>query len=206
MLARVLNDSGSLNLFQVLIKVKQECILALTMLSRVFSAMLTEAFNDNLSRIPIIYWSDEKLFSLQRLQAITKNKKPSIRDFLFSDDCALNAITEQEMQQFAFSCENFGLTINTQKMKVMYQSAPKNIKQESHDSVKKEWLQAVENFTYLGSTLSHCAKIDYKFKIKITEARWAFGHLWKKVWNKRGISQSMKVKIYKTVALTTLSL
>ena len=54
-----------------------------------------------------------------------------IRDFLFADDCALNAGTEQEMQdimiKFATACDNFALTIRIKKTEVMYQPAPGQI-------------------------------------------------------------------------------
>ena len=73
-----------------------------------------------------------KLFNLGRLQSFTKVKETMIRDFLFADDCALNAGTEQEMHdsmnKFSTACDNFGLmTISIKKTEVMYQSAPGQI-------------------------------------------------------------------------------
>ena len=72
MVARVLNDGGSSEPFQVTNGVKQGCVLAPALFSIVFSAMLTEAFNDSSYGIPITYRCDGKLFNLRRLQAITK--------------------------------------------------------------------------------------------------------------------------------------
>ena len=54
-------------------------------------------------------------------------------------------------------CENFGLT---KKTKVMYQPAPGKPYQEPHITVKGQNLQAVDNFTYQGSTLSRVVHID----------------------------------------------
>ena len=107
--------------------VKQSCVLALTLFSMVFSAMLKEALKDEMG-IPIKYRTDGKLFNQRRLQAITKVKKTVVREFLFADDCALNALTQQDMQatvdRFSAACDNFGLTISTTETEVMHQPAP----------------------------------------------------------------------------------
>ena len=52
--------------------VKKGCVLASTLFSMMFSAMLTDAFQDCDKGIPIRYRVDGKLFSLRRLQ--TKSK------------------------------------------------------------------------------------------------------------------------------------
>jgi len=56
------------------------------------------------------FMTDCKLFNLQRLQANIKVQKDYVRDFLFADDCALNAATEEQMQQsinsFSSTCTN----------------------------------------------------------------------------------------------------
>ena len=70
--------------------------------------------------------------------------------------------------------------------------------------MKGQRLQAVDNFTYLGSTFSYRINIDDEIKNRIAKASSAFGKLRKKVWERRGISQSTRVKVYKTVVFTTL--
>ena len=131
-----------------------------------------------------------------------------IRDLFFADDCALNAATEQEMQrevdQFSSACVDFGLIINAQKTEVMFQPALEKPYHKPHILVKEQRLQTVDNFTYLGSTLSRRINIDDEIKNRIAKASSAFGRLKKKVWEKRGISQSARVKVYKAVVLTTL--
>ena len=52
--------------------VKQGCVLAPTLFSMMFSAMLTAAFQDGDNGIPIRYRFDGKLFNLRRLQAKSK--------------------------------------------------------------------------------------------------------------------------------------
>ena len=158
MMARVLDDGNASNLFPVTNGVKQDCVLAPMLFSLTFSAMLIDAFSEASPDIPIRYRCDGKLFNPRRLKAVTKVEDTVIRDLLFADDYTLNASTEQEMHlemyRFSTACENFGLTISTKKTEVMYQPALGNPYQEPNITVKGERLQAVENFTYLSSTLT----------------------------------------------------
>ena len=70
----------------------------------------------------------------------------------------LNVSTEQMMQRvmdcFSKACDNFGLTISTKKTEAMDQPATGKPYQEPRITVKEQDLQAIEDFTYLGSTLS----------------------------------------------------
>ena len=208
MMARVLDDGEPSEAFTVTNGVKQGCVLAPTLFSMMFSAMLSDAFSDREPGINIRYRSDGKLFNPWRLQAVTKVKETVLRDFLFADDCALNAGDEQEMQaemdSFSSACNNFGLTISTKKTEVMYQPAPNKQYHEPQIMVNGQTLQAVETFTYLGSTLSRNANIDAETNNRISKASSAFGRLREKVWERRGISLKTKLKVYHAVVLTTL--
>ena len=135
-------------------------------------------------------------------------KETVIRDLLFADDCALNASSEPEMQcemdRFSQACDNFGLTISTKKTEVMYQPAPGKPYQEPHITVKGQTLQAVDKFTYLGSTLSRDVSVDAEVNNRIAKASAAFGRLRGNVWERRGLSLTTKLKVYRAVVLTTL--
>ena len=67
-----------------------------------------------------------------------------------------------------------------------------------------EPLNATDSFTYLGSTLSREANIDVEVNNILSKANCAFVRLRKKVWDRRGISQETKLKIYMAVVLTAL--
>ena len=208
MMVQVLDDGNASDPFPVTNGVKQGCVLAPTLFSLLFSAMLMDAFRDTSPGIPIRYRCDRKLLNPRRLQAVSKVKDTVIRDLVFADDCALNANNEQEMQLemdgFSTACDNFGFTINTKKTEVMYQPAPGNPYQEQNITVKGQRLQAVENFTYLGSTLSRSANIEAEVINRVAKASRAFGRLKRSVWERRGISHRTKVKVYRAVVLTTL--
>jgi hypothetical protein len=128
MQARVQDNEDSSEPFAVTNGVKQGCVLAPTLFSLMFSAMLHDAFHEHNTGVGLRYRTDGKLFNLRRLQSKTKVQIETIHDFLFSDDCALNASSEPDMQTsmdlFATACSNFGMTISTKKTEVLYQPAP----------------------------------------------------------------------------------
>jgi hypothetical protein len=208
MMARVLDDGEASSDFPVSNGVKQGCVLAPTLFSMMFSAMLLDAFNKEDPGVNLTYRTDGKLFNLKRLKAITKVKTTIIRDLLFADDCALNASSESDMQcsmdQFSRACDNFGLTISIKKTEVLYQPAPGKQYVEPSIKVHGSDLKAVEKFTYLGSTLSRAVTIDDEINNRVAKASAAFGRLRPNVWERRGIHLKTKLEVYKAVVITTL--
>ena len=208
MQVRVQDDGESSEPILVTNRVKQGCVLAPTLFSMMFSAMLAEAFRDDSDGIPIRFWTDSKLFNLRRLHAKSKVKMDCVRDLLFADDCALNACSVHEMQQsmdkFSSTCNAFGLTISTKKTEVMYQPAPNKDYTEPTINVNGEALKTVNKFTYLGSTLSRNVRIDDEVVLRIAKASAAFGNLREKVWEREGLSTQTKPKVYIAVILPSL--
>ena len=98
-LARVPNDGEFSDPLRVTNGVKQGCVLASTLFSMMFSAMLTDAFQDGDNGIYIRYLFDGKLFSLRRLQAKSKVQTEVLDEFLFADDMTKGAPTEEKMQK-----------------------------------------------------------------------------------------------------------
>ena len=148
------------------------------------------------------------VFNLRRLTPKTEVKATTPRELLVADDCALNSNAEAEIQEcvnnFSRACDNFGFTITTNKTAVMHQPAPRKMHHEPHICVNDEPLKATDYFTYLGSTLSREANIEVGVNNILSKANSAFGRLRKKVWDRRGISQDTKPKVYMTVVLTVL--
>ena len=170
-----------------------------------FSAMLTDAFQDGDNGIPIRYRFDGKLFYLRRLQAKSKVQTEVLDEFLFADDMAKGAPTEEKMQkvvdQVSDSCDSYDLTISIKKTEVVYQPAPGKPYKEPTITVKGQ----VENkFTYLGSTLSRVVHIDDDVNARIAKANAAFGRLHGSIWDRSDIRLDTKLKVYRSVVLPTL--
>ena len=208
MQAQVLDNGESSTPFLLTNGVKQGCVLAPTVFSMMFTAMLTDAFQDSDPGINIRYRTDGKLFNLRRLQAKTKVHFDQLHDFLFADDCALNAGSPEDMQHsmdlFSTACTNFGFTISTKKTEIMYQPAPGKQYQEPTVTVNGQKLAAVDKFTYLGSTPSRGVHIDDETDAKIAKDSVAFGRLRSSVWERKGVSLATKLSVYRAIVLTTL--
>nr|VZH90165.1 unnamed protein product [Spirometra erinaceieuropaei] len=174
-----------------------------------FSAMLMDAYHDERPGIRIAYRTDGHLLNQRRMHFQSHVSTTTVHELLFADDCALNTTSEEEMQRsmdlLSAACENFGLVINTQKTVVMHQLPPNSATAPNAPqiNVNGTQLQVVENFPYLGSTLSRNTKIDDEVANRISKASQAFGRLQSTVWNRHGLQLSTKLKMYKAVILPT---
>nr|VZI43366.1 unnamed protein product [Spirometra erinaceieuropaei] len=211
MMARVTDNGAVSEAFAVTNGVKLGFVLAPTLFSLMFSAMLMDAYRDERPGIRIAYRTDGHLLNHRRMNFQSRVSTATVHELLFADDFALNTTSEEEMQRsmdlFSATCENFGLIINTQKTVVMHQpptnsatapNAPPQINANGNQ------LQVVENFPYLGSTLSRSSKIDDEVANRISKASQAFGRLRSTVWNRHGLQLSTSLKMYKAVILPTL--
>ena len=113
MQARVQNDGEYSEPFPVTNGVKQGCVMAPTLFSMMFSAMLTDAFQDVDAGFPIRYRFDGKLLNLRRLQAKSKVQTNVVDKLLYAADLAENAKSEEKMQG-AVACQKDVTTFNSQ--------------------------------------------------------------------------------------------
>ncbi|BHF68813.1 hypothetical protein SprV_0301185400 [Sparganum proliferum] len=108
--------------------VKQGCVLAPTLFSLMFSAMLMDAYRDEHPGIRIAYRTDGHLLNHRRAHFQSRASATAVHEFLFADDCALNTTSEGDMQRgmdlIVVAWDKFGLVINTEKTAVTHQSPP----------------------------------------------------------------------------------
>nr|VZI45681.1 unnamed protein product [Spirometra erinaceieuropaei] len=128
--------------------------------------------------------TDGHLLNQRRMHFQSRVSKTTDHELLFADDCDQNTTSEEEMQRsmdlFSATCENFGLVINTHKTVVMHQPPPNSataLNAPPQMSVNGTQQQVVENFPYLGSTLSRNTKIDDEVANWIAKSSQAFGRL-----------------------------
>ena len=196
--------------FMIFNGVKQGCVLAPTLFTIFFSMMLQRATEDlgDEDGIYIRYRTDGSLFNLRRLQAHTKTLEQLIRELLFADDAALVAHTETALQRvtscFAEATQLFGLEVSLKKTEVLHQPAPQEAYCPPHITIGETELKAVQQFTYLGCTISSDARIDKEVDNRLAKASSAFGRLHSRVWNNKHLKKATKISVYRAVVLTTL--
>ena len=158
--------------------------------------------------IYIRYRTDGNLFNLRRLQAHTKTLEQLIRELLFADDAALVAHTETALQRvtscFAEATQLFGLEVSLKKTEVLHQPAPQEAYCPPHITIGETELKAVQQFTYLGCTISSDARIDKEVDNRLAKASSAFGRLHSRVWNNKHLKKATKFSVYRAVVLTIL--
>ncbi|VDM01297.1 unnamed protein product [Schistocephalus solidus] len=187
MTARVTDNGAVSEAFAVINGVKQGYVLAPTLFSILFSAMLMDAYRDEHPGIRIAYRTDGHLLSSRHMQTTTRVSKTTVHNLLFADNCALKTVTEEDLQRsmyrFAAGCANFGLTISTAKT-VMHQPPPCTEYNAPRINVNGAQLKNVETFAYLGSMLSRNTRIDDEVAQRISKASQAYGRLQASVWNR----------------------
>jgi hypothetical protein len=190
--------------FPVSSGVKQGCVLAPTLFGIFFSMLLHHAFKDSTEGVYIHTRLDGKLYNIARLRAKTKVRMVLIREMLFADDAALVSHTEDGLQQlvshFSRACTEFGLTISLKKTNVMVQGTaiPPSI------TIEDDALEVVENFTYLGSSISNSLKIDTEISCRIAKAVAVMAKLNKRVWNNSSLTEKTRLCVYQACVLSTL--
>ncbi|BHF77644.1 hypothetical protein SprV_0602075300 [Sparganum proliferum] len=99
MMARVTDNEAVSEAFAETNGVKQGCVLAPTIFSLMFSAMLMDAYRDERPGIRIAYRTDGQLLNQRRMRFQSRVSTTTVHELLFADDCALNTTSEAEMQR-----------------------------------------------------------------------------------------------------------
>ena len=162
--------------------VKQGCVLAPTLFGIFFALLLKHSFGTATEGIYLRTRSDGKLFNLSRLKAKTKVREVLIRDMLFADDAALATHTQEELQslmnRFSMASKDFGLTISLKKTNVLSQDTPT----APVITIDDYQLEAVHQFTYLGSTITDNLSLDVELDKRIGKAASTLSRLTARVW------------------------
>ncbi|BHF64076.1 hypothetical protein SprV_0200707400 [Sparganum proliferum] len=79
--------------------VKQDCVLAPTLFSVMFSAMLMDAGRDERPGTRVAYRTDGHLLNQRRVHFQSRLSTTSVQGAVFADDCALNTASEGDMQR-----------------------------------------------------------------------------------------------------------
>ena len=148
--------------------------------------------------------TDGKLFNPARLRSKTKVSQVLPRDFLFADDAALVAHSDDDLQNllngFSNACDDFGLTISLQKTKIMTQGTDAS----SSLSIKDYALEMVNSFIYLGSTVTRTTSFDTEIGKRIGHATTNMSKLSQRVWENQKLTIPTKMAVYRACIISTL--
>ena len=148
-------------------------------------------------------------FTLHRFDVKSTVQTEVQDELLFAGGMAMCASTEEKMQkgvdQVSDSCSSCDPTISIKKTMVVHQPAPARPYKEPAITVNGQQLPVVDKFVYFGSTLSRVAHIDDEVNARIAKASAALGRLRGSIRDRNGIRTNTKFKVYRYVALQTLS-
>ena len=150
------------------------------------------------------YKLDGKLF-----RRYTRNASSvKIRECLFADDVAILAATrkgiEEATRKFIQSANNFGLTVNTCKTKLMSTGRESQNEHKIQLDLEDGTIEHVQEFSYLGSTISANGRSDTDVKRRIASASKAFGALRRPVFEDKNLSIGTKRLVYDVCMLSIL--
>ncbi|XP_022809588.1 uncharacterized protein LOC111346575 [Stylophora pistillata] len=133
----------------------------------------------------------------------------AVVEFQCADDNAIAAHPQEDLKTildaFNYAYTQLGLKINAKKTQVLFQPSPKDtVKTPPSIKTGETVLESVDNFTYLGSTLSSHANVDAEVNYRIQQAAAAFEKLQSRVFQDRDIRLDTKIKVYKAIVVTTL--
>ena len=123
---------------------------------------------------------------------------------LFADDTSVVAHTQKELQSlmdcFSQACKDFGLTISLKKTNVLVQDteAPPVITIDDYE------LDAVCQFTYLGSTITDNLSLDAEINKRIGKAASTLARLTARVCTSPKLSVKTKMAVYNACVISTL--
>ena len=127
------------------------------------------------------YKHDGKLFR----RYTKKAEETWLTDCQFADDAALLATTrenaERAMKEYLQVAEDFGLSVNIAKTKLMVTGRQATEEDRAPLHVSNTVIECVAEFPYLGSLVESSGKVDSKVDKCIAQASRAFGTLRKAV-------------------------
>ena len=186
-----MQDGSCSDPFLIKSGVKQGCVLAPTLFGIFFSLLLSHAFKLSSDGVYLHTRSDGKLFSIARLRAKTKGTEILIREMLYADDAALASHTEDGLQRLVDCIKK----TNVRAQDISYTPC---IKIDDHT------LEVVDEFVYLGSTISTNMNLDTEINKRIGKAAATLSKLTKRVWYNNLLTQNTKVRVYQACILSTL--
>ncbi|RVE73868.1 hypothetical protein OJAV_G00035550 [Oryzias javanicus] len=139
-------------------------------------------------------------FALMVIFFLQQRKEPILPVYLGHWGKSTSAISIQ----LCNAAKLFGLEVSLKKTEVLHQLAPREVYQPPHVYIGETELKAVQQFTYLGCTITSDARIDKELDNRLAKANSAFGRLHSRMWNNKHLKRPTKISVYRAVVVTTL--
>ena len=134
-----------------------------------------------------------------------------IQDLEYADDMALVSDSMDALEEVLRSldavCSGIGLSISSKKTMILAVQPSNSLcahPRPVHLKPGEEPVAIVEEFQYLGSTISQDCTLDREISVRISEAGRIFSSLYRVLWCRKRLKTSMKVRLFKSVVLSTL--
>lgn len=130
----------------------------------------------------------------------------NINNIRYADDTVLIADSEVKLQRIidglSTACRRRGLKINTKKTEAMGLTKKKEgIRLNMNEQGKT--IKQVDNFKYLGSTITDKAECGKEIKIRIAQAKTAFGKM-RKILTNLSMNMNLRLRLMKCYVWSTL--
>ena len=123
---------------------------------------------------------------------------------MFAGDAALTTHTEDALQRliyrFSTACKEFDLTISLKKTNIMGQ----DVSSTPNISIDNYTPKVVEDFTYLGSTISSNLSLESELSKRIGKTASAMARFSDKLWENPSLTTNTKMRVYQACLLSTL--
>ena len=180
----VLDEGEQTRWFKITTGVKQGCVMS------VFLFLLT------------VDWTMRRTTENHR-NGIRWNFTSTLEDLDFADDIVLISSKYEHVQsktnRLVDNTGRVGLKLNAQKCKGMRM----NSRREDKVMIGREEVEDVEEFVYLGSTVTKEGGGTEDIKKRLSKAQGAFFNL-RNIWNTRSIGRNTKIKLFKTLVRPVL--
>ena len=127
-----------------------------------------------------------------------------INNHIFADDIATTAESEKDLQQLVdgivSESARMGMSVNVEKTEVQHIGPHKR---DVGISIENRTLKQVEEFVYLGGTISEDASTDQDTKRRIGLACGVMQNL-NAIWKAKAITRKSKVKVYESLVCSVL--
>ncbi|XP_067900795.1 uncharacterized protein [Heterodontus francisci] len=118
-----------------------------------------------------------------------------IRELLFAGNAALTPHTEEYLQRrtdrVAAACNEFGISISLKKTNIM----GLDVRNAPSINIGDYALKVVQEFTYLGSTITSNLSLDAEINKRMGKASAAMSRLAKRVWENGALTWNTEVTV-----------